>query len=274
MVRAVLHIGPPKTATTSLQECVIPYLGKPFQIKPNWTRPVCRSKSFEVPELPPDIVVSDERLADFLVFSPHVIAERLAQIFKNALVLFVRRNPLEHFYSVYRQALLNTASGFATNGVRRPIAADQFFDKELERFQNAGVGFFAMNNASELAEAFGQFFDIKMFDFDNLKLDSAAFVNEFAAACAGESIANPNLTHKNQSDVKLLASALHSVSDRSPALHFLYLEKYIGCQLSEDRAEFLTREPCASQKHSNKAHVVMSRSELSSLSFETRPFCG
>src|SRR4051812_10579020 len=105
-MKPVLHIGPPKTATTSLQESVIPHLGRPYQVKPDWVRNLTDSPVFASPALlPPGVIISDERIGGFMKFSPDVIAARFAQVFKSAQVIYVARDPVALFYSLYRQTL-------------------------------------------------------------------------------------------------------------------------------------------------------------------------
>src|SRR5579872_5536853 len=101
-MKPLIHIGPPKTGSTSLQKFLIPQLGRPFEIWPAWARALARKKTFDAPAaLPKNFILSGEGLGDFVIFPPTVIADRLSHVFSDATVIWVHRNPLDHFYSWY-----------------------------------------------------------------------------------------------------------------------------------------------------------------------------
>src|SRR5262249_21138034 len=108
LVSVILHIGPPKTASTSLQKHLIPRMGLPYQIKPPWSRQLARDAVFELPEISDhNLLLSDEELGHCFSLPAKIVSERLSQIFSAGAVIWIKRNPLEWFISIYRQYLFN-----------------------------------------------------------------------------------------------------------------------------------------------------------------------
>src|SRR5579871_2943396 len=146
---AVLHIGPPKTATTSLQESVIPHLGRPYQIKPDWVRSLIRNLQVQVPQdLPFNVIVSDESIGEFGYLPPTETSEKLRSVIGGGRVIYSVRDPLEYFYSLYRQKLVNTVliqdKTLGLHGrYASPRTADSTFDVFLGFYRDGGRGFFA-----------------------------------------------------------------------------------------------------------------------------------
>ena len=242
--RPIIHIGPSKTATTSLQESVIPFLGRPYQVKPAWVHRVTRDEVFQYPELalPSDIVVSDERLGTFVRHPPEVVAERLAAMFPDAVILYVLRNPIELFYSVYRQGLVNFVDLTRLYGDKSnvPATADYFFKSEWARYHRYGVGFFSMLNLKKIQRAFGRFFTVETIEFGLLKDSPQAFVAAFTRACGNEM--NLPLPRENRADREVMENALAMLSTAAPqSVHERCREYYEFSRLSPAREDFLRR---------------------------------
>lgn len=256
-LKPVIHIGPPKTATTSLQDAVIPYLGRPYQIKPDWAWQLARQPAFEAPAgLAPDVIVSHESLGDFAAFRPEVIAARLGQVFKDAVVVFAQRDPLDLFYSLYRQKLINTVviSGERLAAGARAIVprrADTFFDSELQRFRKDGIGFLAMLKFEANRRIFAERFDVQTLPFELLRSAPDAFVSAFTDVCGGGPTLR--LPRANETNVTLMENALSaSPLNANPALRERYIDFYRAPVLTDDRAHFIRNW---SQTHSADAFV-------------------
>ena len=253
MLRPVIHIGPPKTATSSLQEAVIPHLGRPFQIKPDWMRSLCRDDHFTPPVLPSNVIVSDERVGGFGRFSPAATAERLAQVFDRGVVVRVRRNPLDLFYSSYRQAIGNAAlllsqttvpPGLQTSDGKPlpPNLPDKYFDFHLKQYRAHRCGFFAILDEAGIRRAFEPRFTVASLDFDLLGGDTGAFVSAFTDACGCADTVKPSFVHANRTDAATLEAELDAAPvSLPPALRTLYLNYYRHGRLSPDRADYLAR---------------------------------
>lgn len=245
--RRIIHIGPPKTGTTALQETVIPHLGLPFQSKPDWMKALIAAPEFAPPATRPDgVIFSDENLGGFFHFPPDMIAQRLAAVFGSALVLFVRRDPVELFYSLFRQALINTV-GFVKKAAPvyrtgKPEDANGFFDKQIAQFQKMHCGFFAIIDADAVRTAFEKHFELQLLDFALLKSDPAGFVARFADACG--SSARPILGKVHQSERATMEKVLATLPLDTPAyVRSSYLETYENGRLSPDREDYLLNWP-------------------------------
>lgn len=139
--RTILHIGPPKTGTTTLQEQVFPELGSVCFLGKRWWSPdvpydkcvalhraidsvsKCRPEDYDAdaahravhewlrhsPRAAPlpdggflPRFLSEERLAVSDVVGLPVIAERLAKLFPGAEIVYVRRDPIAGLRSYHR----------------------------------------------------------------------------------------------------------------------------------------------------------------------------
>lgn len=211
----MLHIGPPKTATTSLQESIIPFLGRPFQIKPAWVKDVSRKKAFRAAvDVPAGAIVSDERLGSFWTFPPTVIADRLSVLFEKSTIIYTRRSPTELFYSFYRQVLMNSLALWpdVANAEQRLRAgsADEFFNHTLTQFQRSGIGFFAMVDVPRVRAAFERYFKFEVIDFDLLKSAPAAFVEAFTVA-SGSTPTQAPIAHINRTASDTIGPRIESL---------------------------------------------------------------
>lgn len=240
----VVHIGPPKTATTALQEGVIPRLDRPFQIKPQWANDLARKPAFEHPApLPANIIISDEALGDFSGFVPQVIVERLAQVFTEARIIFVERDPVDLFYSFYRQRLVNGAvmstKYLMTKGtVFIADTIDGFFDTEFERFKTRGVGVFAMVASKVNQALFAKRFDVHAIKFDLLQSAPKAFVKAFVDLCGGGP--ELELPIANQSGSSVIEAALaQSPFQAQPKICQRFRDYYSASLLTPDREDFI-----------------------------------
>lgn len=241
-MRPIIHIGPPKTASTSLQNGVIPKLGRPIQIKPPWVKELCRLPTFEGPTLAADVILSDEMLGDFAFFSPDVIAQRLASVAEDGIIIYVQREPVDLFYSYYRQALRNGVGVQATTlrkfGVMDPpLSIDEYFDSCREKYRQEKNGFFAAINTNQVALAFSRFFDFEMLDFELIKQDPASFASSFAIICGCH--ARFEFPHDNQGDEGLLRDALANNDIVPPFFRAMTTKFHQDPQLSRDRADLL-----------------------------------
>jgi hypothetical protein len=192
----IVHIGPPKTGTTSLQSSIIPRLGLPYQIKPKWSYNLARQEHFETPEIIADhFIVSDETLGEYLIFSPQVICERLALIFKSATIVWVRRDPLKQFYSLYKQGLINTLLKFGASGKvpsqSEIMGPDRLFDVLKKQYLRGQSGFFASIDQKLNARAYERHFDFRVLNFDELERSPSAFVATFAEICGKKDLHLP-----------------------------------------------------------------------------------
>jgi hypothetical protein len=99
----IFHIGPSKTASTSLQ-AIIPTLGRHYDIKPEWMRSLTRKtivSKGDFPQLPPGTTVSDEVTGDFVGLTPSVVSDRIFNIFGRSIIVLVHRDPEERIQSLY-----------------------------------------------------------------------------------------------------------------------------------------------------------------------------
>lgn len=249
-LKPVAHIGPPKTATTSLQNGIIPNLGRPFQIKPGWAKSLARDQVFVPPrDLPAGLVVSDEALGDFASLPPEVIATRLGEVFDAAVVVMVERDPLEIFYSLYRQKLINGVSTAvkalaATGKYFVPHSANQFFDDELRKFHKRACGFFALIQFKNTCAVFGRRFDVEVIEFDLLRAKPQAFVEAFSAICSCKT--DIALPHENKAARTVMETELGGVSETLPdVLRARFLNLYTSSTLTSDREDFIRNRPQA-----------------------------
>jgi hypothetical protein len=218
-MRVFIHLGPPKTATTSLQNSVIPHLGLPYEIRPDWTRRVARADIFSGAIRPEsDLIVSDELLGDFARFPPEVIADRLATVFRQATVLYAMRDPLELFYSLYRQRLINEIglqAGLILRGkMFYPVNPAEFLAAQWSDCRERGAGFFATVDINRVRAAFERHFCFKTFDLDHLADDAQAFARSFAAACGQPFSAT--MSWDNETTVAKLETALAQLPASTP----------------------------------------------------------
>lgn len=240
----VVHIGPPKTASTSLQNSVLPHLGRPFFVKPEWTKALSRGEDFERPQLPRNAIISDEALGDFSILSPLQVAKRLAKAVGKARVIYVQRDPLQQFYSLYRQALQNGLSimGLVAGNTEisslRVLTPDEFFDQQRVRYKKTGAGFFAIINSMVLDAVFGRRFDFHMMDFELLEAAPQSFVAAFSALCGSE--AAPCISRDNVSTFETIAQAIGEIpTPPSADIQNNLNELYAFSRLSPDREDFL-----------------------------------
>ncbi len=182
----VIHIGPPKTASTTLQTDLVPFLGRPYQVKPDWARALARGQPFSIAPLPPDILISDEILADFAVLTPQLVADQLARVIDGGVVIYVKRDRTQLFYSLYRQHLVNGISKMPrqfreTGKVALPVHAAEFCRRFRDEFNRQGTGFFAMADVELVAKSFGRHFDFAVIDFGLMRTGELA--REFCRLC-------------------------------------------------------------------------------------------
>jgi hypothetical protein len=244
-LKPIIHMGPPKTATTSLQDGVIPHLGRPYQIKPVWARDLARNPAFEPPRgVADDVIVSDELLGDFAMFPPQVIAGRLERVFSDAVVVLTYRDPLELFYSLFRQRLINGVRGAAMIFAEKkywpsPNGPNAVFDIELQRFREEGRGFFSMIRFKTNRDIFVKKFDVEVLDFDLLRKKPQTFAGAFAEICGSRKIA-PVLPHANKAESNLMEAALaeYGVATTSE-LYSHFLGFYNTPTITKDREDFI-----------------------------------
>lgn len=245
-LKPVIHMGPPKTATTSLQDGVIPHLGRPYQIKPTWATYLARSPAFEPPrDVADDVIVSHESLGDFAMFPPQAIAGRLERVFDDAVVVLTYRDPLELFYSLFRQRLINGVRGAATIYAERkywpsPNAPDAFFDIELQRFRDEGRGFFSMIRFKATRDIFAKKFDVEVLDFDLLKRKPQIFADAFAEICGGYAKIAPMLPHANKTEsIRMEATLSEYGVETTSEPYGRFLGFYNDPALTKDREDFI-----------------------------------
>jgi hypothetical protein len=238
-----LHIGPPKTATTSLQHDVIPLLNHPYLIKPKWGKDVAQRPTFEIPPQPDDLILSDEGLGEFIVLPPATVAGRLASVFPGARVIFTRRDPVALFHSYYRQRIINLMHDARALGDRAgrypgPVAANKEFDRSLKKFDVEGTGFFAMANTALVHRTFARYFDVVILEFALLQNDPAAYVRAFSEAC-GATFTGPVRT-LNAASGDQFETALQALSDHAPQeIVEWFTEYYKAPGLTDDRIAML-----------------------------------
>ncbi len=188
-MKPVLHIGPSKTASTSLQ-AIIPKLGRPFLIKPVWAKALCREPV--APQLMggfrEGLILSAEILGDFEVFPAPVISQRLLDVFGPSIVVFVHRDPEERLRSFHAQFLKNNPGRTDTLE-----AFKAWMLKGLPR----GLGFFAASDIAAVQKDFHQH-DFRVVDYALLKTDPQAFLRAFCEACEAE-MPDVGLPHMNAS---------------------------------------------------------------------------
>ncbi len=254
-----IHIGPPKTATTSLQNSVIPRLGLPFENRPEWTRALARDAVFRMPARSDrSVIVSDELLGDFGAHPPKEIAGRLASLFAGGAVLFCVRDPVEMFYSVYRQRLVTEieiqAEMIRTRGLRyEPVTPAQFLAAQWAAFNRTGTGFFAVVDTDEVRAAFEPHFTFKTLDFAHLRENPQAFADSFARACGVERAGN--LSRDNLTQPAKLDSALALLPPEAPAGLAERYRMFFEMNLAPAYEEFIAVGP-------PRKYLAVSKSDL------------
>lgn len=193
--------------------------------------------------MPSNLIVSDERLGTFLRQSPAVTAERLSKMFRDAVVIYVLRNPIELFYSAYRQSLMNFIDA-EMNALRQhksfglPPSADHVFEAEWTKYRKFGVGFFAMINLHKIRQGFERYFTFETVEFDLLKTSPSAFVAAFTRACGNEM--ELPLIHANRADREVVEDALARLPDSVPETARTHYRAYYEFpKLSRAREDFL-----------------------------------
>lgn len=238
----IIHIGPPKTATTSLQNSIVPRLGLSFEIKPEWARALAMAPETDVPRRTDEnLIVSDEGLGGFAQCSPETIAGRLARVFRQATVVFCRRKPLDQFYSLYRQRLINSVGvqsrSASAGSLLSPVSPAQFLDGEWQAYCQAGIGFFASIDVTRVRAAFTRHFGFETVDFGLLSRDSRAFALAFASAC-GVAV-GLEMSCENVMSADVLDAALAQLPASAPAgLYDLY-RRLFDMRLAPDQEAFI-----------------------------------
>lgn len=239
-----VHIGPPKTATTSLQNSIIPHLGLPFEIRPAWTNALARSQVMDLPpRLDPDLIVSDEILGDFAMHPPCEIARRLAAVFSGGTILFCVRDPVEMFYSLYRQRLINEvaiqARMMAGQGLRlEPVTPAQFLADQWKDFQRNGTGFFALLDVERIRSCFEPHFAFRTLDFGLLADGSQAFAAAFAQSC-GRPLARA-MSRDNVTEQAKLENVLPLLPPEAPEGMADRYRLFFRMELNSELEEFIT----------------------------------
>lgn len=243
MPKPIVHIGPPKTASTTLQEIVIPHLGRPFQIKPEWTKLLVRVPEIVLPDrqLEPDIIISDEALGEFLAFPPEIVSQKISHVIPGAKILFIERSPLELFYSLYRQRLVNMAYGLAKDPALNPKPADRFFQIQEQEHIQFGAGFFSMISVHRIKKAFEKFFEYQSIQYGLLAKSPRQFVAEFAAAC-GTSL-DVELPKLNQASKTAIEQALEGLKMIPEDRKKLFVDLYENSRLSPERETIIREWP-------------------------------
>jgi len=242
-MNAIIHIGPPKTASTALQNAIIPQLGRPFLIKPDWLRPLCHKTDYPTPDisnLPPDIIISDEIIGAFATFSPETVADRLARVFRTATVVFVKRDNVELFYSLYRQILTNVAHVQGKTAAQgkpltfAPVTIDSYFDKNLRSYRGGRHGFFAVIRDDAVRFVFERYFTFRVVEFDLLKTRPSEFVSAFSLACGCKHVAE--MPVENKTEESNFVELVNSLPPQVPKSQLIdcYLSK-----LSPDRENYI-----------------------------------
>jgi len=243
----IIHIGPPKTASTSLQTAVIPKLDRPYQIGPDWCQALMRGEPYQAPPPLPDLIVSSESLGGFSVLPPGAIAERLAETFKTGRVIFVRRQAIELCYSLYRQRLINFAANlgtfFAAGGTpRRAVTIDNYFDSALATYKSSGIEYFAVISTERIRAAFEPHFEFKVIEYDLIKDEPAALARAFSEACGAP--VDVELPPENKSYYGRMETILAAAPPEVPrAIVNQTMDYYVSSRLSRDREDFLRSWP-------------------------------
>lgn len=243
-MKPIVHIGPPKTGSTSIQETLLPKLGRPLEDRPQWTRDLTRSEVFQPPRhLTNDVIVSDEALGEFARIRPEAVLKRLRQVFTDAIIVIVIRPTADLFLSYYKQQVVNSVpyvhsslkDGKATIF---PRTANDFFDFHKKNYEQHGIGFFAMTNFPQTISVFQQAYKVVTLPFRLLIDDPSEFSKQFAQACGStETVA---VQHLNKTVDDKLEDALQKVADTLPAKYVRSLTYlYNSPELSEDRHRFL-----------------------------------
>jgi len=241
-----IHIGPPKTATTSLQTSIIPHLGVPFAIKPGWARGLARDPGF-VPARShdQDLIVSEEMLGDFGAYPPQQLAARLASMFGDATILFCVRDPLALFYSLYRQRLVNEielqVEAFKKSWRYEPATPAQFLASRWAEFRRNGTGFFAIIDTDSVKSAFERHFTFRTYDFALLQKDPMAFAGAFAKLC--DRPLSGILSWENQTTAAKLEEALAQLPPEAPDGLADRYRMFFGLRLNAECEEFITIGP-------------------------------
>jgi hypothetical protein len=239
--RPALHIGPPKTASTTVQEFIIPHLGRPYLIKPEWGKLLTRVVDFQQPPLASDIILSDEEFGRFLFNTPGAIAARLATVVPDATVIYVRRDARDLFRSFYRQSLVNNLTKIAAiheAGLPiKPLSPDEYFDLALATYRERLIGVFAMANWAKVRNAFAKHFAFTVLDYAQLRKSPQDFAAAFADAC-GCPTPTIDVGKANLSTPERIEDAIAAVTiPIDPQVLDLYRSYYVDYRLSPDRQE-------------------------------------
>ena len=232
-MKPVIHIGPSKTASTTLQATVIPNLGRPYQIKPNWTKAIARAVNLEIDErvqLKDEAIVSHENLGDFVWVPAQVTAQRILDAVGPATIVFVRRRSVDRFISFYRQMLLH--QGWTGHG--KPYSANEAFDVAMRESNQKRMGVLTSFDLKFVKSAFSNF-DFNVVDFDLLKEGFSVFANSFCEAC-GVHNSTTFPSHENESSEKLFEESSVIMTTKFVSM---YREYYMNPNLSESRKEML-----------------------------------
>jgi hypothetical protein len=188
MIKPILHLGPSKTASTSLQD-IIPLLGRPYIIKPMWARALARLTTIDLPgrgDFPEGVLLSDEGLGDFTYLPPLTIAKRLLTLFGPSIVVYVHRESSERLRSLYNQAL--------TNGVHYDTFEE--FEALQRKAFKAERGHYVTQELDALRVAFAPH-EFRVVQFNLLARDPRAFLKAFCDAC-GVPVPDVDLPHANR----------------------------------------------------------------------------
>jgi hypothetical protein len=188
-MRTVIHIGPSKTASTSLQ-AVIPQLGRPYTIKPSWVKHLCNPRYLltgSVVAKAKGHIYSDEVLGDFEHISPQLLSDRLMDFFGPSIIIYVNRDSkdrLDSYYKIQQDFYARLKEEVAAKGWQSPseLTMERFLASQQRLYETMGVGFFAASNIVGLRHAF-QRHDFRIINYALVKTDPNAFLNAFCEAC-------------------------------------------------------------------------------------------
>ena len=189
---AVLHIGPSKTASTSIQ-AIIPLLGRPYLIKPEWAKLVGQgplsSKSKRL-DVPPEAIISCEQWGDCEI-RPRILAARFHVLFGPCTAVLVHRDAEDRLASFYR----------FTHGkpwAHQYESLEAFKAHHQELYTRSKRGLYATADLDLMRATYAELgHELKVVDFNLLRTAPRSFLEAFCRACGANHVPEINIPHLN-----------------------------------------------------------------------------
>jgi hypothetical protein len=261
---SLIHIGLPKAASSALQRFFLPELGLPYDPYPGKHLPhppylgIRYDPNYVAPPYTGRRIVSGEALSDPGGIGTAEIARRFHETFKNAIVLVIVRDPLDHFISSYREQLSGDINLMVEMQREAPgklaakppaFAAPSDINVYFERSRQGGLGYFRVADLDRNLAGYSRFFPVLIVDYSLIVKNFALFA-DIVCGALGLPRTITSLPVEHKSDVERFAKLVAQLSPDmiSTEERQQLIANYQWPNLAPDRRQLLLdfyRERCA-----------------------------